>query len=117
MSRARWCSHWAIVWCEATSASSTQIIAGNGLFRSTGDGGPARNAPVYDVMGLAADAAGNVYFTERDGNCVRKVSPAGVVSTIAGTGLEAATAMADLPSARNCFCLMASQRMLAVVCT
>ena len=71
---------------RATSASSTQIIAGNGLFRSTGDGGPARYAPVYDVMGVAADAAGNVYFTERDGNRVRKVSPAGVVSTIAGTG-------------------------------
>jgi hypothetical protein len=71
---------------RATSASSTQIIVGNGLFRSTGDGGPARDAPVYDVMGVAADAAGNVYFTERDGHRVRKVSPAGVVSTIAGTG-------------------------------
>jgi hypothetical protein len=37
---------------RATSANSTQIIAGNGLFRSGGDGGPARLATVYDVMHL-----------------------------------------------------------------
>jgi hypothetical protein len=72
---------------RATSTNSTQIIVGNGRFRSGGDGGPARLATVYDVMGLAADAAGNVYFTESDGNRVRKVSSDGVVSTIAGTGI------------------------------
>jgi len=72
---------------RATSINSTEIIAGNGLFRSGGDDGPARLATVYDVMGIAADAAGNVYFTERDGNRVRKLSSDGVVSTIAGTGI------------------------------
>lgn len=72
---------------RATSTNATQIIAGNGLFRSTADGGPAREAPIYDVMGVAADAVGNVYFTERNGNRVRKVSSAGVISTIAGTGI------------------------------
>jgi hypothetical protein len=72
---------------RADSPNSTQIIVGNGLFRSGGDNGPARLATVYDVAGLAVDAAGNVYFTERDGNRVRKVSPDGVVSTIAGTGI------------------------------
>ncbi len=71
---------------RATSTNSIQIIAGSGFFRSTGDGGPARNAPVYDVMGVAADAGGNVYLTERDGNRVRKVSSTGVISRIAGTG-------------------------------
>jgi len=71
---------------RATSTNETKIIAGNGFFRSTGDGGPAQEAPVYDVMGVAADAAGNVYFTERNGNRVRKVSSAGEISTIAGTG-------------------------------
>jgi hypothetical protein len=70
----------------ATSTNATQVIAGNGFFRTTGDGGPARDAPIYDVMGVAADGAGNVYFTERNGNRVRKVSSAGVISTIAGTG-------------------------------
>jgi hypothetical protein len=35
---------------RATSTNSTRIIVGNGLFRSTGDGGPATLAPIYDVM-------------------------------------------------------------------
>ena len=71
---------------RAFSTNAIQIIAGNGFVRSTGDGGPALDAPIYDVMGVTADAAGNVYFTERDGNRVRKVSSAGIISTIAGTG-------------------------------
>jgi hypothetical protein len=57
------------------------------------DGGPARLAPIYDVMGLGADAEGNVYFTERAGNRVRKGSPAGIISTIAERGREVAAVM------------------------
>src|SRR5579862_5234309 len=71
---------------RATSTNSTQIIARNGFFRSTGDDGVAQDAPVYDMMGKSADAAGNVYLAERDGNRIRKVSSAGVISTTAGTG-------------------------------
>jgi DNA-binding beta-propeller fold protein YncE len=35
---------------------------------------------------MALDSSGNLYFADQDNNRVRKVTPAGVISTIAGTG-------------------------------
>jgi len=63
-------------------------FAGNGLFGSTGDGGPAANASFSDVTGLALDAAGNLYVADAGNRKIRKISASGVVSTIAGTGVQ-----------------------------
>ena len=49
-----------------------------------GDGGPARNAYLEGPEALAVDAAGNLYIRERAR--IRKVTPAGTISTVAGTG-------------------------------
>ncbi|MDE0627264.1 MAG: SUMF1/EgtB/PvdO family nonheme iron enzyme [Bryobacterales bacterium] len=81
-------------------------VAGTGMNDDGGDGGPAVRAQVGRPMGVAADAAGNLYIADRDNHRVRKVDPAGVITTVVGTGSPgyhgdggpAASAQLDSPS-------------------
>jgi len=50
------------------------------------EGGYSRSTSVAEPPGLAVDAAGNLYYTSFPANQVRRVSPTGVVRTVAGTG-------------------------------
>jgi trimeric autotransporter adhesin len=51
-----------------------------------GDGGPATRATLCNPQGLAVDGKGNLYIADIDDHRVRKVSPGGTITTIAGTG-------------------------------
>jgi uncharacterized protein (TIGR03437 family) len=62
-------------------------VAGNGSQGSSGDGGAATGAQLLSPRNVAVDAAGNFYFSEFEGHRVRKVTPAGIISTVAGTGV------------------------------
>jgi PKD repeat protein len=53
---------------------------------STGDGGRARAARIDNPKGLATDRYGNLYIAEYSSNRIRKVTPEGIITTIAGTG-------------------------------
>jgi hypothetical protein len=62
-------------------------LAGTGQVSGpSGDGGPAANAVIDTPSGVAIDAAGNTYVSEYWSSRVRKISPAGVITTVAGTG-------------------------------
>jgi uncharacterized protein (TIGR03437 family) len=62
-------------------------VAGNGNQGSTGDGGAATGARLLGPRNVVMDAVGNLYFSEYNGHRVRKVTPGGIISTVAGTGV------------------------------
>ena len=61
-------------------------IAGNGTAGNTGDGGPATAAEITSPHGIDFDAAGNLYFADASNCVIRKITPSGIISTVAGTG-------------------------------
>jgi uncharacterized protein (TIGR03437 family) len=58
--------------------------AGTGDRGSTGDGGPATSATLFNPRMLALDTQGNLYFV--DYYRIRKISASGVITTVGGTG-------------------------------
>jgi sugar lactone lactonase YvrE len=72
---------------KISSSGTITTFAGAGDQRTpAGDGGPAVAANVFYgyARGLAVDDHGNVFFGQEYG--VRKVSPNGIITTVAGTG-------------------------------
>ena len=65
------------------------VVAGNGIQGFSGDGGPATSASLNQPSGVAVDAAGNLYIADFNNNRIRKVSPAGTITTFAGNGVAA----------------------------
>ena len=61
-------------------------IAGNGTAAFGGDNGPGTTAALSGPGAVAVDGAGNVFIADTVNNRVRKLSAAGTITTIAGTG-------------------------------
>ena len=71
---------------KITPSGTSTIFAGNGKFFASGDNGLATAAGM-DPFDVAVDTRQNVYVADRANNLIRKITPAGIISTIAGTGL------------------------------
>jgi trimeric autotransporter adhesin len=67
----------------AEVAYNIDTIAGTDF---VGDGGPATAAQLGSAESVAVDASGNVYIADAADHRVRKISPTGLISTVAGNG-------------------------------
>jgi sugar lactone lactonase YvrE len=70
---------------KVTSAGVVTTFAGTGGTGS--DNGPAASATFNSPTGVAIDAAGNFYVADFGNKMIRKITPSGIVSTLAGSGL------------------------------
>ena len=61
-------------------------VAGNGIQGYSGDGGLATNAELYSPVGVALDSSGDLYIADKGNNRIRKISPDGIITTVAGNG-------------------------------
>ncbi|MBO0949457.1 hypothetical protein J2I46_12750 [Fibrella sp. HMF5405] len=71
---------------KINAARVISTIAGTGNAGYGGDGGPATSASLNSPTGVAVDNSGNLYIADQNNHRIRKVSPLGVTTTVAGTG-------------------------------
>jgi sugar lactone lactonase YvrE len=62
------------------------LYAGTGEGNFSGDNGPATAARLNRPIGLSLDPQGNLYFADYRNHRIRKITPSGVITTVAGSG-------------------------------
>ena len=68
----------------ATGTGIITTVAGSGSALSFGDGGPALAAGMDIPIRCAVDSGGNLFIVDQGAFVIRKVTPAGIISTFAG---------------------------------
>ena len=72
---------------EVSPDGTIRRVAGGGPESGgLGDGGPATSAALMGPQGVAVDAAGNIFIADTDHHRIRKVTPDGIITTVAGSG-------------------------------
>ena len=71
--------------CGAKAQIITTIVGGG---TTLGDGGPAVDCELSGPYGITIGSNGNRYIVDRGNNRIRMVNTAGIITTIAGTGVR-----------------------------
>ncbi len=71
---------------KVDTSGTITTVAGDGTTGYSGDGGPATQAQLTYPQDVVVDALGNLYIAGANNNCVRKIDPNGIITTVAGTG-------------------------------
>ena len=74
--------------CDRKHETIVSTFVGNGTPGAVN--GAAETASFSNLMGIAADSAGNIYVADSRNNIIRKISTAGIVTTLAGSGKQGA---------------------------
>lgn len=69
---------------KVDAAGIISTIAGTAVGGYTGDGGPATAATLFRPGNLTIDNNGNLYMDDQNGTVIRRISPAGIITTITG---------------------------------
>jgi uncharacterized protein (TIGR03437 family) len=72
-------------WSQAPQFTIS-TVAGTGKAAEAGDAGPAASAELCEPRGVTVDSSGNLYIADYCGQTVRKVTPNGIITTVAGNG-------------------------------
>jgi hypothetical protein len=79
------------------STGKISTVAGTGANGFSGDGGQATNAMISStVAGIVVDKTNNIYFSDTQNRRIRKITTAGVISTVIGNGAECPVADGNL---------------------
>ncbi|MCC3159229.1 hypothetical protein LJ737_18450 [Hymenobacter sp. 15J16-1T3B] len=97
-----------LLWCllivqvaaaQPAAPAAVSTLAGTAGSKGSADGNGAA-ARFSRPMGVAVDAAGTVYVADTDNHVIRKITPTGQVSTLAGTAGQKGFADGSGPAAR-----------------
>ncbi len=70
----------------AQQSGTIQTVAGNGATTFSGDGGAATLSALNVPVDVFADRAGNIFIADQFNHRIRRVTPNGTISTVAGNG-------------------------------
>jgi uncharacterized protein (TIGR03437 family) len=105
----------ALLAAPALGLSQTiTTVAGNGNAGSSGDGGLATSAALQP-NGVTVDNAGNIYIADFATSVIRKVSTAGIISTVAGYATQSMQFTGDgVPATQSSIYILERHTGLAV---
>ncbi len=73
---------------RVTAAGVVSAVAGTGVAGYSGDLGPATAAKLNCPAGLALDSAGDLFIADSINYRIRKITPDGIIRTVAGNGFS-----------------------------
>ena len=71
---------------KVTTTGIISTYAGTGVAAYSGDSGLATAAALNSPTGVTIDGRGNLYIADKGNNCIRKITTAGIILTVAGNG-------------------------------
>jgi uncharacterized protein (TIGR03437 family) len=71
---------------KISAAGIVTVAAGNGTYGFSGDGGQAALAELAGPEAVAVDGAGDLFIADTYNGRIRKVTPNGIITTVAGNG-------------------------------